>query len=241
MIKITRYIVALSGKGGVGKTTTMLNLGLALRQLGKESIVVDTNLITPNVALQLGLTPNTATLNRVLYKQASIFDAIHVHESGLHVVPAGLSALEYQNHFLTDFRDALLPLESRYDFVLMDCGAGLWGEVSQSAKAANEALIITNPELTAMIDSIKAIKMAEKLGVDVSGVVLNKVMGKKYELKEKVIEGMINDYPILSKIPFDKKVLKSNNLRKPVVGYKPRSKAAKAYKKLAKVLIEIGN
>ena len=200
-------------------------------------MVVDTNLITPNLALQLGLTPNTATLNRVLKKQANIFDAVHVHESGLHVIPAGLSAREPTNHFLTDFRSALAPLAEKYDIALMDCGAGLWGEIAQSAKAADEALIVTNPELTAMVDSLKAIKMAEKLGIAITGVVLNKSNGRKYGLSDDTVDGMLNGYSILTKIPYDKKVMQSNNLRKPVLEYKPRAKSSKAFRKLAKELV----
>ncbi len=234
MVSITRYVAALSGKGGVGKTTTVLNLGLALQGLEKDTVVVDTNLITPNMSLQLGLTPSEATMNDVLYKKAGIDEAVHVHSSGLHVVPAGLSALEYKNHFQTDYKTALKPLEKEYEYVLMDCSAGLWGEVSQAVKAADESLIVTNPELPSMVDSLKAIKMSEKLGVDVTGVVLNKVRGKHFELQPDTIEGMLKEHEIVGKIPYDKQVPRSSSKRTPISDYKPNSKASKAFKRLAK-------
>ncbi len=236
MISITRYIAALSGKGGVGKTTTVLNLGVALQEMGHEVVAVDTNLITPNMSLQLGLTPSQATINDVLYKRAGIMDAIHVHSSGLHVVPAGLSALEYKNHFLTDYRTALSRLECKYDYVLMDCSAGLWGEVSQAVKAANESLIVSNPELISMVDSLKAIKMSEKLGVGITGIVLNKIRGKHFELQKNTIDGMLQDHEVIGKIPYDKRVPKSSFLRTPIVKYKKNSKSSKAFRRLAKSL-----
>ncbi|HIK02924.1 TPA: P-loop NTPase [archaeon] len=228
-----RYIAILSGKGGVGKTTTTINLAVALAQLNHRVVVVDTNLVTPNVSLHLGLPPTPTNLNAVLKNQAKIHEAVTYHESGIHVIPAGLSVLESANNITVDFKDALAPLSDKYDFVLLDCAAGLWGQIAKAVKAADDVLIVTNPELPALVDALKSIKMAEKLGINVKGVILNKSSGESHEVKQETIDGILNGTRILTRIPFDKNVLKSASRRKPIVYAKPYSPAARAYKKFA--------
>src|SRR3989338_6323163 len=91
---MTKLITITSGKGGVGKTTTAINLGAALNGFGKEVIVVDANLTTPNVGLHLGAPIVPVSLNHVLSGRAKIDDAIYEHESGTKIVPGSLSARE---------------------------------------------------------------------------------------------------------------------------------------------------
>jgi len=197
-------------------------------------VAVDTNLVTPNLALQLGFAPSTTTLHRVLGGEINVNDAIHTHSSGLSIVPAGLTMGPNSTQYTTDFKDALTPLSGNgFDYVLMDCGAGLWGEVLKSVKAANDALIVTNAELPALVDALKAIKISERMGVNILGIIVTKVTGDKYEMKDETITGILKNYPILAKIPFDKNVPRSIALRKPLMNYKPNSPAARAYKKLA--------
>ena len=83
---MTKLIAIASGKGGVGKTTTAINLGLALKNLGKDVLVVDGNLETPNLGLYLGVTKAPAFLHNVLSGNESILNAIFVHGSGLKVI-----------------------------------------------------------------------------------------------------------------------------------------------------------
>jgi len=132
-----------------------------------------------------------------------------------------------------NFKESLDPLKGSYDHVLLDCGAGLWGEVLKSVKVANEAIIVTNPELPALVDALKAIKISEKLGVPVRGIVVTKCTGARYEIKDETIRGILKGYPILVKVPFDVNVSRSISMRKPVVCLKPNSSSSRAYKKLA--------
>jgi len=228
-----KCIAILSGKGGVGKTTTAINLGVALAQLGKEVVVVDANLVTPNVSLQLGLPPTPTNLNAVLKGKAPIRDAIYTHESGIRVIPAGVSILESSEPILTEYKEVLAPLNDFHDIVLLDCAAGLWGSITRAVRAADEVIVVTNPELPALIDALKSIKMAENLRVPLRGVVLNKVNGSSYDARTEVVEGILNGYKIIARIPYDKNVLKSAVVRKPVVHYKPHSKVSRAFRKLA--------
>src|SRR3989338_7722171 len=89
-----KLITITSGKGGVGKTTTAINLGAAINKFGKDVIVVDTNLTTPNVGLHLGAPIVPVNLNHVLLGKAKVSDAIYEHESGTKIIPSSLSIKE---------------------------------------------------------------------------------------------------------------------------------------------------
>src|SRR3989338_10734519 len=88
---MAKLITITSGKGGVGKTTTAINLGAALNAFGKEVIILDANLTTPNIGLHLGAPLVPVSLNHVLSGKAKIVDAIYEHESGTKVIPSSLS------------------------------------------------------------------------------------------------------------------------------------------------------
>ena len=97
---MTKVITITSGKGGVGKSTTAINIGAALNFFGKEVIIVDANLTTPNVGLHLGAPIVPVSLNHVLLGKAEIADAIYEHESGTRIIPSSLSVRELRriNH-----------------------------------------------------------------------------------------------------------------------------------------------
>ena len=84
----------ISGKGGVGKTTSAVNLGTCLNHLGEDVIIVDANLTTPNVGIHLGAPIVPITLNHALNNQAKFEDAIYEHETGTKIMPASLSLRE---------------------------------------------------------------------------------------------------------------------------------------------------
>ena len=94
---MSKIITITSGKGGVGKTTSAINLGAALNSLGKEVIILDANLTTPNVGLHLGAPLVPINLNHVLSGKASVVDAVYEHESGTKVVPSSLSVKDLKN------------------------------------------------------------------------------------------------------------------------------------------------
>ena len=97
---MSRLITITSGKGGVGKTTTSINLAAAMNHFGKETILVDANLTTPNVGLHLGAPIVPISLNHVLLDKATINEAIYEHESGTKIMPSSLSINELRrlNH-----------------------------------------------------------------------------------------------------------------------------------------------
>jgi len=95
---MSRFIVITSGKGGVGKTTTSVNLAVAMQALDEDVTLVDVNLTTPNVGLHLGAPVVPVTLNHVLSGRAEIEDSIYEHESGTKVIPSSLSMDELKKN-----------------------------------------------------------------------------------------------------------------------------------------------
>ncbi len=88
---MSNIIVITSGKGGVGKTTTAINLAAAINHFKKDVLVIDGNLTTPNVALHLGAAEVPVNLNHVLLGKAAPHEAIYEHNSGIKIMPSSLS------------------------------------------------------------------------------------------------------------------------------------------------------
>src|SRR3989338_3244179 len=145
---MTKVITITSGKGGVGKTTTAINLATALNSFGKEVIIVDGNLTTPNVGLHLGAPIVPVSLNHVLLGKAEIGDAIYEHESGTKVVPSSLSIKELRRLDHGKLKEVSRKLKKIADYVILDSAAGLGEEAIAAMEAADELIIVTNPEIT---------------------------------------------------------------------------------------------
>src|SRR3990167_445433 len=125
---MAKLLTIISGKGGVGKTTTAINLGAALNSFGKEVIVVDANLTTPNVGLHLGAPIVPVNLNHVLLGKAKIADAIYEHESGTKIIPSSLSVKELRRLNHRKLKDVGRSLRRMADYVIYDSAAGLGEE-----------------------------------------------------------------------------------------------------------------
>src|SRR3989338_5895300 len=91
---MNKIIVITSGKGGVGKTTTAINLGAAINYFEKDVLVIDGNLSTPNIGVHLGSPEVPINLNHVLSGKAEPKEAVYKHESGLKIMPSSLSIKE---------------------------------------------------------------------------------------------------------------------------------------------------
>jgi septum site-determining protein MinD len=230
---MARIIVINSGKGGVGKTTTAINLGASLNKLNKDVIIVDANLNTPNIGLQLGAPIVPITLNHVLKGKAEIEEAIYEHASGTKIVPSSLSVKE-----LTKFNTKKLPaiakqLGNLCDYVIFDSAAGFGEEVIAVLEAAEEIIIVTNPEMPAVTDALKAVKVARGMGKEINGVIVTRHMNANYEMPLSSIKSML-ETQIIGVIPEDKAVKEALNLRDAVVHTHPRSKVAKKYLEIAR-------
>ncbi|MBI2578549.1 MAG: P-loop NTPase [Candidatus Aenigmarchaeota archaeon] len=234
---MTRIITCTSGKGGAGKTTLVANLGLALRELGRDVIVVDANLTTPNLGLHLGVPLYPTTLHDVLKGTADIKDAIYRHESGLKVIPAGISLRDLRGVDAHDLPEAVMDLLGSAEIVLIDSAAGLGKEALSAIEASDEIIIVTTPDLPSVTDALKTMKLAEQVGTRVTGVVINRVTKMRHEMTTQQVSNMLDGPEILAEIPEDINVHRAVASRQPVVHHVPHSHASRSIKGLAATLV----
>src|SRR3989338_7084947 len=90
-MKPPRIISIMSGKGGVGKTVSAINLALALRELKKDAVVIDADITTANIGIQLGFRKFPISLQDIIRKNMRLSSAVNMHKSGLKVIPASIS------------------------------------------------------------------------------------------------------------------------------------------------------
>lgn len=225
---MTRIITVASGKGGVGKTTVVSNLANVLAQLGKSVIAVDGNLTTSNLGLHLGLPLYPVTLQDVLKRRARVLDAVYSHPLGFKVIPADIAISKMMIPEGKRLLSSLYSLIGKTDFILIDTAAGLGKEAQASLEAADEVLVVTNPELPAVTDALKLVKVAEKYQTEPAGVILNKVRRHQYEFSAEGVEDFLG-VPVIATIPYDPHVVRSIANKTPVVTYKPRSLAAQHF------------
>lgn len=228
-----RLIVISSGKGGVGKTTTSVNLSAALAKQGKNVILVDGNLTTPNVGLHLGLTKFPVTLNDVLKGEATLTDSIYLHPLGFKLVPGSLSVRSFSEINSRKLNKIFENLKDMCDFVIVDSAAGLGNESISVLKNADEIIIVTNPELPAVTDAFKIVTLAKEIGIPVKGVVLNKVRRDNFDLGFRAIESLL-ETPITSVIEDESLMREAIYRKKPIVHIKPKSNTARQYHHLAR-------
>lgn len=229
---MTRLICVSGGKGGTGKTTVTSNLGAALTQFGSDTIVLDANLTNPNLGFHLGIPLYPKTLHDVLKGEAHITEAMYIHNSGLRVVPAGLSIDDLLDTSPENLSDVLLDTIGEPDFVLVDSAAGLGNESINAIEASDEVLIVTNPQLPSVTDALKTVNLAEDAGTDITGVVLNRVKGHESELDSDEVESMIG-YPVIQEVPEHDKVQEALALKKPVVHHDPEHDVSERFKGVA--------
>jgi len=229
---MTRLIVLTSGKGGVGKTTLTSNLAAALSDFGESVIAMDANLTTPNLALQLGMHLVPRTLHDVLKGETRLRDTIYPHPYGFKIIPASLGLDDLKGVDVGRLPEVSFALLGRADYIIMDCAAGLGREAISALSASDEVIIVTNPELPAVTDALKILKVAQESNIKVLGAVVNRITGNEHELSIEEIKGLLG-IPIIAEIPEDPNVAKSIAAKKPLIQYSPKSPAAVEIKKLA--------
>ncbi|MEM4230371.1 MAG: cell division ATPase MinD [Candidatus Pacearchaeota archaeon] len=233
---MSKVYIITSGKGGVGKTTTVANLGAALNKFKEDVVIVDTNLTTPNIGLHFGAPIVPISLNHVLQGKASIDEAIYEHESGTKIVPSSLSLKDLKKVKLDNLYDAAKQLKKMYNHVIFDSAAGLGEEVKAAMESCDEVIAVTNPNILSVTDALKTIKMAKDMGKPVRGVIVSRVTGDKNEMSLESIHEML-EVPILGIVPEDKNIIAALNKKDAIVNIKPRSKSAKAYLDIAAKLL----
>lgn len=226
---MTRIISVVSGKGGVGKTTVSANIGTSLAMQGEDVLIIDGNFSGANVSQHFGLGFQDVSLNDVLQGDAYITQAVTKHSEGVSVLPASILDFDADAEKL---RHAIVDFLGDKDFVFIDTAAGIGDEVEAGIEAADEVLLVAEPELPALTNCLGAKKLAEQMDREVIGLVLNSVRGEQSEVSdEDVLELM--DTEILGKVPDHKHVREGIALREPVVSYKPNSSPSNRIEEIA--------
>ncbi len=229
------YLV-ISGKGGVGKTTSAVNLGFSMNDLGKEVLIVDANLTTPNLGLHLGSPIVPITLNHVLNGEAKAEEAIYEHESGTKIMPSSLSINDLKDLKHERLSEITKKLKKLSETVILDGAAGLGEEAKSALKAADEIIVVTNPEISAITDALKTIKLAEQMKKNVIGVIITRHTGGDWEMTLDSIKDML-EIPILGIVPEDDAVKESQRMKNAVIITHPKSHSAIAYRKITRRIL----
>jgi len=233
---MTRIISFVSGKGGVGKTTVTVNVGAALHGFGRDVIIIDGNVNTPNMDIHLGVPETKHTLIDVLKGKVPIKKAVFVHPTGVKIIPTGLRLREFKKRFKKELANEIIDLVGETDIILIDCAPGVSGDVESAIAAATEVIIVVNPELPSLTDALRVIRLAKEYNKRIIGVVVNKFTGDEHEIHPENISSFL-ELPILGIVPYQKEVKKSIKAHVPVVNKYPLSSAAISFKKIAAKII----
>lgn len=240
-----RSLAITSGKGGVGKSCVALNLAVSLARCQQQVLLVDADLGLGNQAILLGQSPER-TLEEVLSGRCPIEAALLEGPEGVVVLPAASQLLPWRPAALT--AAGLAPLrsfEARFDFVLVDTGAGLAPKVLDFAAAADQLLLLTTPEATAIADAYALLKVLLQRRPDLGpGLLVNMAdsAAEAAELQERFAE-MVRRFlgaeiDNWGYIPLDRYVREAAKRQIPFTLATPPPPAAKALARLAENLVE---
>lgn len=229
-----RIIGFISIKGGVGKTTAVANLGFVLaKEFKKKVLVVDGNFSGPNLALHLGFTRPEKTLHHVLADGLPLNKAIYEHNSGLHILPGSLFSDKID---ASKFYQHIASLRGQYDVILIDSSPALNQEMLATIMASDELFVLTTPDYVTLASTLHAINVARQKKTYISGIVINKIRGKKFELDLHAVQDATK-VPVVSVLYDDEAVMRALAKGKPVSFFRAGNNVSVEYKKLAAALV----
>ena len=234
---MSEVIVVTSGKGGVGKTTTSANVGTALALQGKSVVLVDADIGLRNLDVVMGLE------NRIVY------DLVDVVEGRCRLKQALIKDKRFEGLFLlpaaqTRDKDAVTPeqmkklcdsLREEFDFIILDCPAGIEQGFKNAIAGADRALVVTTPEVSAVRDADRIIGLLESQGVSNMQLIINRVrmqMVKRGDMMamDDVVEILAVD--LIGVVPDDEQIVVTTNKGEPASA-DGNSLAGKAFKNIA--------
>ena len=238
-VKLGRAIVVTSGKGGVGKTTTTANLGTALADAGRSVVVVDADVGLRNLDVVLGLENRVSKhLLDVIEEKCSIDDALVRDRVRRHLLlmPAA------QNREKDDVPEEKMAhlmrqLQERYDFVLIDCPAGIEQGFRNAVIGAQEAIVVTTPEVSAVRDADRVIGLLPR-SIELK-LVVNRVrpaMVKKGTMMSVADVNAILRLDLIGVVPDEREIIIATNRGTPVIDIEG-SETGAAFRRIARRLL----
>jgi len=234
------YVIT-SGKGGVGKTTTTANVGTYLSVLGKKVLLIDADIGLRNLDVVMGLE------NRIVFdivdvvegrckaKQAMIKDK---RFEGLYLLPAAQSK-DKTAVSPEQMKNLVSELKNEFDFIIIDCPAGIEQGFKNAIAGADKAIVVTTPEVSAVRDADRIIGLLEAYEIHNPKLVINRI---RYDMVKRGDMMDIDDIleilaiKLIGIIPDDEKIIISTNRGEPVV-MDDKSKAGNEYRNIAKRIL----
>lgn len=229
-----KVIVITSGKGGVGKTTTCANLGTGLAAQGRKTLLIDADVGLRNLDVVMGLE------NRI------VFDLVNVVEKTCKIRQALIKDKRFENIFLlpaaqTKEKDAIKPeqmielcneLRNDFDYILIDCPAGIEQGFKNAVAGADQAIIVTTPDVSAVRDADRIIGLLQSRDIQQPRLIVNRVrpeMVRKGDMMDVSDVIDILAISLLGVIPDDESIIISTNRGEPAV-MDSGSKAGEAFR-----------
>ena len=248
---VARVITVTSGKGGVGKSNTAINLAIQFRKLGKRVIILDADFGLANIEIMFGAIPKH-NLSDLIYQGMNIKDIITwgPMEVGFISGGSGIAGLSNLNKdYLNYIVQNLAELDSITDVIIVDTGAGISDAVLEFLVASGEILLVTTPEPTSITDSyslIKALNRHPRFNQNDTKVkvITNRVESedegtKLYNKLNAVVAKYIKlPMEFLGSIPQDNLLSRAVMQQMPVSLQSPNAKSAKAYERMAAILMD---
>ncbi|MFB6071267.1 MAG: AAA family ATPase [Halanaeroarchaeum sp.] len=232
----SRVYAIASGKGGVGKTTSAVNLGAAVVEAGRSAVVVDLDLGMANLEDFLEVSSTPATLHDVLADDAPIDDAIASGPAGVDVVPGSDDIEAFGRADPAGLREVVADLRKRYDVVILDTGGGLSHDTTLPLGLADDVVIVTTPDAAAINNAAKTRDLVDRLDGTVEGVVLTRIGGVADDAQGDVRSQI--DGRILGSVPEDSNVPASAAAGEPLVAMDRNSPAAQSYREIGYALLD---
>ena len=239
---MSEVIVITSGKGGVGKTTTTANVGTGLAKLDKKVVLIDTDIGLRNLDVVMGLE------NRIVYNLVDVVEGTCRYKQAL------IKDKTYPNLFLlpsaqTKDKTSVTPeqmkklveeLKKEFDYIILDCPAGIEQGFQNAVAGASEAIVVTTPEMSAVRDADRIIGLLEaKEEIKSYKLLLNRVRPNLIESKDMMSVDDVVDIlsaELIGIIPEDTGIITSTNKGEPIVNDE-KSLAGKAYNNVARRII----
>ncbi len=245
---LAKIITVTSGKGGVGKSNTVVNIALSLKKMGKEVVILDADLGLANIEVLLGVIPKY-NLSHILNGEKGIEEIIEQSADGIKFISGGSGINELiflSKSQITHFANNVSKLEELADYILIDTSAGITDAVLSFCRLAHEIIFITTPEPTSITDAyalMKTFKASSDIELPRIQLLVNKAETKNeavrvYDKLSGVCKHFLSmDIDYLGCVLFDFNVMKAAKLQEPVCKRYPRGNTSVAYRDIANKLI----